>query len=104
MILDTQAMSLSAAARRLPGRHGGCAHPSTVSRFVNHGVRLPNGQRVKLKATRCGATVFVTEQALLDFIAAMNPVAPNEPAPQRTAAERDRAAARACRELELAGA
>jgi hypothetical protein len=101
--IDTTAMSLSAVARRLPGRNGGHANPSTVARWVQKGATGADGQRVKLGAIRVGGTLFVTEQALADFIAALNgPTAP-EPSPRSPAARR-KAADEAVRRLNEMGA
>jgi len=71
-MLDLNAMSLSAVARRLPGRDGGHANPSTVSRWVHRGATAADGTRVKLAAVRLGATLFVTEDALDEFLDALN--------------------------------
>lgn len=79
--VDPTAMTLSAVARRLPGRNGSHANPSTVARWVHRGATATDGTRVKLAATRIGGTLFVTERALADFLAALNgPGDPGAPA------------------------
>ena len=102
-MLDKTAMSLSAVSRRLPGRDGGHVNPSTISRWISKGVTGADGTRVKLAAVRLGATMFVTEQALAAFIAALNgPVAPE--VPQRSPNARRKAADEAVRRLDAMGA
>ncbi len=101
--IDQTAMSLSAVARRLPGRSGGRANPSTVARWVHKGATAADGQRVKLAAVRVGGTLYVTERALADFLAALNgPTAPE--AQQRSPAARRKAADEAVRKLDEMGA
>ena len=101
--IDPTAMTLSAVARRLPGRNGTHANPSTVARWVHKGATAPDGTRVKLVATRIGGTLFVTEQALADFLAALNaPTAPE--AERRSPAARRKAADEAVRKLNKMGA
>ena len=103
LLLDTSAMSLSAVARRLPGRNGTHANPSTVARWVHKGATAADGARVRLVAVRVGGTLYVTEQALADFLAALNgPTAPE--VPQRSPAARRKAADEAVRKLDEMGA
>ena len=102
-MIDLNAMSLSAVARRLPGRDGGHANPSTVARWVHKGATAADGTRVKLAAVRMGSTLFVTEQALAEFLAALNgPVAPE--VPPRSPTARRKAADEAVRRLDAMGA
>ncbi len=101
--IDPTAMSLSAVARRLPGRNGTHANPSTVARWVHKGAAGADGTRVKLVAIRVGSTLYVTEQALANFLAALNgPAAPETP--QRSPAARRKAADEAVRRLNEMGA
>lgn len=101
--IDATAMSLSAVARRLPGRKGKHANPSTVARWVHKGATGVDGKRVKLVAVRLGGTLYVTEQALADFLAALNgPTAPE--VSQRSPAARRKAADEAVRKLSAMGA
>ena len=102
-MLDTTAMSLSAAARRLPGRDGGHVNPSTISRWVHKGATAADGTRVKLAAVRMGSVLYVTEEALSAFIGALNsPVAPE--VQQRTPSARREATDEAVRKLTKMGA
>ncbi|QJW98517.1 hypothetical protein [Frigoriglobus tundricola] len=101
--IDPAAMSLSAAARRLPGRNGTHANPSTVARWVHKGATGADGARVKLVAIRLGGTLYVTEQALADFLAALNGP-PAADVPPRSPAARRKAADEAVRKLNAMGA
>ena len=100
-MLDTRAMSLSAAARRLPGRNGAHANPSTVARWVHKGV-VVDGVQVKLAATRLGSTLFVTEDALANFLSALNGPPATE-VQERSPAARTKAAGAAVRKLTSLG-
>ena len=101
--IDTTAMTLSAVARRLPGRNGAHANPSTVARWVHKGATAADGSRVKLAAVRVGGTLYVTEQALTDCLTALNgPAAPE--VPQRSPNARRKAADEAVRRLNEMGA
>lgn len=101
--IDPTAMSLSAVARRLPGRNGTHANPSTVARWVHRGVTAADGTRVKLAAVRVGSTLYVTERALAEFLAALNGPAAGE-VPLRSPAARRKAAEDAVRKLDAMGA
>ncbi|MBP3955037.1 hypothetical protein J8F10_07045 [Gemmata sp. G18] len=102
-LVDPTALSLSAVARRLPGRNGTHANPSTVARWVHKGATAPDGQRVKLAAVRIGGTLYVTERALADFLTALNGPATTE-VPPRSPAARRKAADEAVRKLNQMGA
>ena len=102
-MLDLKAMSLSAVARRLPGRDGAHANPSTVARWVHKGATAADGTRVKLVAVRVGSTLFVTEDALADFLGALNGPVTTE-AQQRSPNARRKAADEAVRKLTEMGA
>ncbi len=101
-MLDTTAMTLSAAARRLPGRNGAHCNPSTVARWVHKGVTV-GGTLVKLHAVRMGCALFVTEGALANFLSALNgpPAAPV--ADIRSPAARSKDAGAAVRKLAAMG-
>ena len=101
--IDTTAMSLSAVARRLPGRNATHANPSTVARWVHKGATAADGARVKLAAVRVGSTLYVTEQALADFLTALNGP-PTPEVEQRSPAARRKAADEAVRKLDEMGA
>jgi hypothetical protein len=105
-------VSLSAAARQLPGRGTSKVNPATVWRWARDGVRAPGGRRVRLEVALCGAR-HVTSQAAVDrFIDALNAPAgegngeadskgAGQPGRDGRAREREVAAARA--ELERRG-
>jgi hypothetical protein len=101
--IDPTAMSLSAVARRLPGRNGAHVNPSTVARWVHKGATTADGKRVRLAAVRFGGVLYVTETALSSFLSALN--APPVPeAQQRSPAARRKAADEAVRRLNEMGA
>lgn len=104
-MIDRKAMTLSDVARRCPGRGGKHTHPATVSRWVSAGIKLRDGRRVRLAATRLGVSVFVTEEALAEFIAAQNEqLAPASGAKPTTPARQRKATEAAVRALEAMGA
>src|SRR5262245_53116497 len=89
------AITLSQAARALPpGRGGRPVHPSTILRWVLHGVRGPDGSRVRLGAVRLGGRWLTSREALGRFAAEQTG------APGRDAPGAGRPAGRA-REVEL---
>lgn len=99
------ALSLSAAARRLPRlRAGRPVHPATLLRWVLDGIRGPGGGRVRLEAVRVGGRWVTTAEALERFQGALS-IVPDEracPTP-RTPGQRQRAAETAGRELDKLG-
>jgi hypothetical protein len=103
MQIDTTAMSLSAVARRLPGRDGAHVNPSTVARWVHKGATGADGTRVKLAAVRVGSTLYATERALAEFLDALNGQ-PTEVVQPRSPGARRKAAADAVRKLAEMGA
>ncbi len=72
MIDLKNAMTLSAVARRLPGRKGAHVNPSTVWRWIHKGATAPSGAVEKLAAVRVGGMSYVTEEALSAFLGALN--------------------------------
>jgi len=92
-------------ARRGPStRQGKRLHPSTVLRWVLHGVRTPTGQRVRLEAVRLGGRWVTSVSALERFIAAQTPSLDGESHPTpRSRGQRLRATERAADELESMG-
>lgn len=102
-MIDAKAMSLSAAARRLPGRNGTHPNPSTVARWVHKGATGADGTRVKLVAVRLGSTLFVTEESLSEFLHALNGPTATE-VQQRSPNARHKAADEAVRKLTEMGA
>lgn len=104
MIASEPLLTLDQAAARFPS-HGkaGVVCRTTLSRWVNHGVEVAGGRRVKLESVRVGNRVYTSVAALERFAAAQE--RPDEaPAPVPTAgAKRARESQRQDRELEALG-
>jgi hypothetical protein len=98
-------LALSQAARLLPpGRRGRPVSLSCVLRWVLDGVPGQDGGRVRLEAVRLGGRWVTSREALQRFAERLTPRLDSEPIPApRTHVQRDRAAARAARELDKAG-
>jgi len=97
-------LSLSQTARLMPPSDRGPVAAATVWRWHRVGVRLPDGSRLKLRATRIGNRFVVSEEALREFINAQQGGADDDAAPTlRSPAQRRRAAEAAGRELERKG-
>jgi hypothetical protein len=99
------ALSLGAAARRLPPLRGNRPiNPATVLRWILSGIRGPGGGRVRLEAVRLGGRWVTTVEALERFTATLSavPCAEAAAAP-RTPGQRRRASERAAAELEKLG-
>ena len=104
-LLDEDALTLSAAARRFPGhRDNSRMNPSAIWRWIVSGAKSLDGQIVKLQAYRAGSRWLTTAQALERFVAALgsNDAAP-VPAP-RSVAARNKASGAAGRRLAEMGA
>jgi hypothetical protein len=102
-ILAGDALSLSAAARKLVPHRGKSAAPSTLWRWHKEGITAPDGRRVHLELARVGAKWMTSAAALARFIAAQTPsidTAPHtrSPTPQQGA----KRAKHAGKELETA--
>jgi hypothetical protein len=103
-ILSGDALTLSAAARKLVPHRGKGVAPSTIWRWHRQGVRTPDGRRVHLELARVGNKWLVSAAALARFIAISTPAIPTAtakatpPAPQRA-----KAAERAAQELDKIG-
>jgi len=95
-------LTLTEAAKLVPGSP---VYPSTVSRWILRGVRLPDGSRLKLRAIRLGSKWHVTAEWMREFFeshtAAFVPDAATRP---RTSREQNHAVDRAVAELERMGA
>lgn len=65
-------ISLSTVGEMFPG-HRGNAHinASTVFRWVNRGVRLPNGDRLRLEAVKVGVRWLSSAEAVSRFVRAL---------------------------------
>ncbi len=99
--MKTDYMSLSDAAKRLPGRP--CCR--TLLRWVRDGVMGfgPDGyrERVFLAARKIGGRWFISPAALETFIAATTPPTPQRHAAKRWPSRRSVDAMAACRAMGL---
>jgi hypothetical protein len=104
-ILREHTLRLREIGQYLPtGRRGKRLSLSAALRWVLDGVRLPDGQRLKLEAVRVGNKWITSLEALERFAAAQTPRLDGDPAPApRTPTARRRASERAAKELEAAG-
>lgn len=77
-ILAEGPIGMSAVAR-LCGtyRAGRPTHPSTVTRWAIQGVRLEDGRILKLASIRLGTRLASSKPALIRFLAAQQPNAPD---------------------------
>ena len=92
--------------KTLPGSRGAKhVSPATGIRWIHRGCPDRGGNRVRLKATRCGGRWLIRQSDADAFFAALaaDP-APTDAPPSRTPAQQARAADRASRELEKLGA
>jgi hypothetical protein len=98
-------LTLAEACRILPkGRKGSRPHLSTIIRWITAGAPARDGRRVTLAAVRCGGKWITSRAALREFAAALTPALSDTPGtPPRTPGQRQRATARAARELEKLG-
>ena len=98
-------ISLTEAGQLLPrGRNGAKPGLSTLLRWILVGCKGPDGEKVKLRAGRCGGKWFTSQEALREFIEALTPCVEGvEALPPRTLKQRRRASERAARELERMG-
>ncbi len=87
-------LSLSAAAKLLPGR----PHPSTLHRWRLRGIR-----GVKLQTWLIGGRRFTSHEALERFCAATTAAANGEPTPVRTPRQRERSIRQAEEDLARDG-
>lgn len=104
--IETPALApLKAYCDRVPGHtRGSRKHISTLVRFALKGVVAPNGQRVKLRATKLGNQWYTTDEWWSEFLAALttSPTDPTDDTP-RTPHQRTRASEAAERELVARG-
>jgi hypothetical protein len=98
-------IGLRAAAEVLPpGRLGRPVSQSCVMRWIQRGVQLSSGDRVRLEAVRIGGRWLTSVEALQRFAARQTPDPVEEPAPlPRSVEERRRASDAAARALEAMG-
>lgn len=102
-IRDGHALGMAAAARLVPGTGGGTANASTLFRWTQTGVKLPDGRRLKLESVRVGHRVLTSAPALERFILTTTSSYGNDPTEVRTPVARQRAAAKAGAELDAMG-
>lgn len=104
-ILDEGAIGMAETARLIGTFRGGrSTHPSTITRWCLHGVKLANGKFLKLEFIRVADRLMTSKPALLRFLAAQQDRFVEESAAQpRTPAQRKRAADAAEAELEAMG-
>jgi hypothetical protein len=103
-ILGGDALTLSAAARKLVPHRGKGVAPSTIWRWHRQGVRTPDGRRVHLELARVGNKWLTSAAALARFIVISTPAIPSETVNATpTPTQRAKAAERAARELDKNG-
>jgi hypothetical protein len=96
----------AAIAKAIPScRIDGPTHPATITRWIMRGVRLRDGSRLRLAATRSPGGWLVTDDAIEHFLAALTADRLGEPAPAppSATAARQRELARVHAELNAAG-
>lgn len=74
-----------------------------ILRWVQDGVKLPDGSTVRLEAARCAGRWLSTPAAIGRFLSAQTPRLDQAQSTPRTPAARTRAAEQASRELEAIG-
>ena len=101
-----QGLGETARAFGNTGRGGRPVHPATLTRWIQQGVRLPDGNRVKLRAVRIGSRWAVKPTWVSDFIEATTAghVPAEVAAAPRSPATRRRASAQASAALDAIGA
>jgi hypothetical protein len=99
---DSYINLVEAAALLPPGRAGARVHPATLTRWILSGVRAVGGNRVKLRAVRCGSRWLTTREWLEHFLAECAGTTPLPPA-IHTPVQRRRDHDRATKELEKMG-
>jgi Protein of unknown function (DUF1580) len=88
---------VEAAASMGTFRGGRPCHLSTIARWATKGIRLPNGQILKLEVLRCGNTFRTSKAALRRLLEAQQDTTAIDP--PRTPTERRRANDRAVAKL-----
>ncbi|HKA06661.1 MAG TPA: DUF1580 domain-containing protein [Gemmataceae bacterium] len=92
---------VEAAASMGTFRGGRPCHPSTIARWSTKGIRLANGEILKLEVLRCGNSFRTSKAALRRFVEAQQDTSAIDP--PRTPTERRRANDRAAAELAEMG-
>jgi hypothetical protein len=78
-----EGVSLATAARSLPGRQNKSVNPSTLWRWAREGVRIGQGQRVRLEVALCGARYVTSPGAVARFLGTLNAPISEAPEPHR---------------------
>jgi hypothetical protein len=91
-----------------PARKGRKTHLSTLLRWISRGARSPSGECIRLEALRIGGRWMTSREALQRFAERLTPLPPDfggatPPSMPRTPTARQRASARAGKELERFG-
>jgi hypothetical protein len=103
-LLTETVLGLKDAAKLVPSaRQGRPVSFACLWRWVLHGAKAPDGERVRLEAVRLGGRWVTSREALQRFAERLTPQAQDQPAPPRTPRQRRRAAERAEKELERMG-
>jgi hypothetical protein len=90
-ILAGDGLYLVAAAKLFPRhRQGRPVSPSTVSRWATNGVRLADGQVVRLEALQLAGKWITTRGAIRRFLDRQTPARADQPGSVRSPAKRDR--------------
>ena len=97
-------LSLAGACALLPrGRNGSRPHLSTLVRWITSGVRVSDGARIRLEAVRLGSKWITSREALARFSQRLTPDVDEATKAPRSRVARERASARAAKELERIG-
>src|SRR5262249_46280993 len=97
-------LSLAQAARRFPPyRLGRPVSPSTIWRWINDGVELPDGSIVRLDGVRVAGRWLTSAEAIVRFIEAQMPDLDKPRSPLPTPTKRKKAAEKAGKRLEKLG-
>ncbi|MBX7133783.1 MAG: DUF1580 domain-containing protein [Fimbriimonadaceae bacterium] len=100
-----EGISLSQAAKQIPGSGGKGLDPSTCFRWTQTGARSATGERVKLEFLRVGGRIVTSQAAVRRFLLALTKGTKNDPAPApRTPAQRRKAVEKAEKKLIEMGA
>lgn len=104
-LLGEDRVSLAEAGRLVATNPARPVDPTTVGRWCQRGILLPDGQRVKLEHLKVGQRFCTTRQALARFIARQTAAdAADGQAPAvRSPAARTRASEKAAAELAALG-
>lgn len=101
-ILTEGPLGATAAAKLFGSfREGKPAHPATVCRWINDGIQIPGGGRLRLDGVRIAGRLVTSRPAIVRFIAAQQ--ATPDQAAVETPAERKQTDAAAERILDAAG-